>query len=97
MGDKWEISKWWFWLIGMLLVSAIVIGITRPISMRVEREVMVQSHQYKEGMAERVAVLQATLSEIDSQLMNPNFDEQTKAGLQNQRSAINAQLIAARR
>lgn len=96
MNEKWEATKWVFWGIAILILLTVIGWAMRPISMRVDREVMVQSHQYKEGMAERVAVLQATITEIDIRL-SMGLDEKARKGLEAQRSIINAQLIAARR
>lgn len=96
MNEKWEATKWVFWGIAIMILLTVIGWIAMPISKRVEREVLVQSHQYREGMAERVAVLQATLTEIDAKLAM-GLDEEIRVGLEAQRSAINAQLIAARR
>jgi len=96
MNEKWEVTKWVFWGVAILILITVIGWAMKPISMRVEKEVLVQSHQYKEGMAERVAVLQATLTEIDATLAM-GLDEEIRVGLDAQRSAINAQLIAARR
>lgn len=96
MSEKWMLVKSFALIVLALLILTGVGFCTRIVGMRVEREVMVQSHQYKEGMAERVAVLQANLAEIDARLLTVQ-DPNLRAGLEAQRSAINAQLIAARR
>lgn len=96
MNEKWEVTKWAAVIVAIVLVVVVIGFALRPVSMRVEREVLVQSHQYKEGMADRVAVLQATISQIDIQLTT-ELDEQTRRNLINQRAVINVQLNAARR
>lgn len=96
MNEKWEATKWVLWGIGVLLVITIIGYALMPISKRVEREVLIQSHQYKEGMADRIAVLQASLAEIDARLTG-GVDEQTRKNLEVQRATINVQLNAARR
>jgi hypothetical protein len=96
MGEKWELSKWWFWGIAMVVVAAIVIGIGMPISKRVEREVLVQSHQYKEGMADRAAVLSASLAEVERRIMAAS-DPNMKAGLEDQASVLRIQINSMRR
>ena len=96
MGEKWELSKWWFWCIAMVVIAVIVIGIGMPISKRVEREVLVQSHQYKEGMADRAEVLSASLAEVERRIMTES-DPNMRIGLENQASTLRIQLNATRR
>lgn len=96
MNEKWEATKWVFWGIAILVLLTVVGWAMRPVSMRVEREVLVQSHQYKEGMADRAAVLGASLGEVENRLMTVT-DPDIKAGLENQASAIRIQINAIRR
>lgn len=57
----------------------------------VDRAVMKTSFQYKEGMEQRAAILQASINEIDIRLQgNP----ENRQDLQNQRSILVAQLKA---
>ncbi len=97
MNEKWEATKWVFWIIGIVLLLTVIGYALMPISKRVEREVLIQSHQYKEGMADRVATLQAVLAGIDNRLASGNIDEQMRTGLEAQRATIIVQLTAARR
>ena len=55
MNEKWEVTKWAALVLGIVLVVIAIGFVLRPVSMRVEREVLVQSHQYKEGMADRAS------------------------------------------
>lgn len=96
MNEKWEATKWVFWLGAILLFFTVIGWVLMPINKRIEREVLVQSHQYKQGMNERVAMFQASLDEIDTRL-RMQLDPQMRSGLEAQRSVINAQLNAARR
>lgn len=90
-----ESTKWAFWAIAVLVALTIVGWALRPISMRVEREVMVQSHQYIEGKAERIAILEANLAEVEARLVSATGD--SRASLEAQRSALFAQIGAAKR
>lgn len=96
MNEKWEATKWVFWFIGVMLLVTLVGYVLWPLSKRVEREVLINSHQYIEGMQDRAAILQASLAEIDARLATVH-DEQLRENLLNQRSAIQAQLVAIRR
>lgn len=86
-------------IIGIFLLGAVGVGfkyVFAPIEKRIERKVLVESHQYKEGMADRAAVLRAALAEIDARL-TMGVDEETRKNLVMQRSVINVQLNAMRR
>lgn len=99
-GEMKEATKWSFWCIGIMIIAVLVFGgiglIKKPLSARIDREVAVNSHQYKEGMAERTAVLSANIAEINIMLAE-NPDEETKKALKSQRSVLSVQLKAARR
>ncbi len=101
MKEKWEITKW-FIFGGVLLLIVIAIGwALMPVGKMVERKVLVESHQYKEGMADRAATLRASLAEIDSRLAymvaTETEDTQLRGDLEAQRATINVQLNAIRR
>lgn len=58
-----------------------------PAKMAIERQVMKQSFQYKEGMAQRAAILEANIIEVENQLrMDP-----TNQGLEGQLRTLKAQ------
>lgn len=65
--------------------------ITKPASMAVDRIVQKNSFQYREGMEQRGAILQANIVEIDA-LIQQYPDRRNE--LQSQRSIISAQLNA---
>ncbi len=88
--------KWVAFVIAVMLLLTAIGYVLMPVSKMVERKVLVESHQYKEGMADRRATLEASLAEIDSRLAR-GVDEQTRNDLEAQRSTINVQLNSMRR
>ena len=91
-----EIMKYVFLAIAIGVLITIIMLAFKPVNVAVERAVMVNSHQYKEGMAERASVLSASLAEVENRIMTAS-DQSIKAGLENQASAIRIQLNAIRR
>lgn len=93
-------ARWTIWqtlptiLIVVILVGAVGFG-ARSCgligSTVVERVVFENSFQYKEGMAQRGAIMEANIAEIDM-LLSQNPENRTD--LINQRSVLNAQLRA---
>lgn len=83
----------WF-LICVLLIGGTFTAIsylTRPASMAVDRIVQKQSFQYKEGMAQRGAILEANIIEID--MMLAQYPERREE-LMGQKRYLTAQLRA---
>lgn len=83
------------WVTVCLLAVVVLFGgvnlIMKPASMAVDRIVMKTSFQYKEGMEQRAAILQASITELDIKLRsNPT----NKQDLDNQRLILSAQLRA---
>ena len=78
----------------VILIVALFGGlrlITKPASMAVDRIVMKQSFQYREGMEQRGAILQANITEIDIMLQqNP----ENRQDLIDQKMILNSQLKA---
>lgn len=64
---------------------------TMPAKKVVERQVLVNSHQYIEGMEQRAAILRANIAEIDAML---SLDPENKDELLSQKRALRAQLNA---
>lgn len=84
--------KWFF--IFIVLIGGLFTGlshVTRPMSVVVDRLVTKQSFQYKEGMEQRAAILQATLAEIDLLLQS---NPENREDLIKQKMIISAQLKA---
>lgn len=86
------------WFIVLIIVFCIGGGIffffdqaSKPINTAVDRIVMKNSFQYKEGMEQRAAILEASITEIDLALQgNPD----NRSDLINQKRVLNAQLRA---
>ena len=79
-----------------LVVIAVIVVITYalwPVSKMVERQVLVQSHQYIEGRKAQGAIWEANLAEVDAMLSTGQGD---KDSLLAQKRAITAQLRAIR-
>ncbi len=88
-------TKQYLRIIGLTALAIVVFSgisfVLRPMDKMVERKVMVNSHQYIEGMEQRARVLQAGIDEIDALLMtNP----ENRKDLEAQRRALSAQLKA---
>lgn len=83
------------WVAIFTACLAVIFGgmnlIMKPASTAVDRVVMKTSHQYKEGMEQRAATLQASLIELDI-LLNQNPED--RKGLLNQKRILSAQLRA---
>lgn len=91
-----DATKWVLWGALILVVLVGVNFALRPLDMFVDRQVMVNSHQYQEGRAERLATLEAGLAEVEARLRNEK-DQTVRGNLEAQKSALNAQIKAARR
>lgn len=91
-----EASKWVVWLIIVMVVVTLIGWALRPVEMAVERKVFINSHQYQEGKAERAAILEASLAEINSRLTRCT-DAGLRSELETQKSVLNVQLAATRR
>ena len=91
-----ETAKWVLFWICVMLVLCFIGMILRPFNMFVDRQVVVNSHQYIEGREERVAILEANRDEVDA-LLRKETDPTVRGNLEAQRSALNAQIKAARR
>lgn len=66
------------------------------LSKKVERAVLVNSHQYIEGMQQRGAIMAANLAEAQARLA-AEVDPEIKRSLQTQVSVLKAQLSAIQR
>ena len=96
MSEMKEATKWVLWAITICVFITVIGWVMKPVDMAVERAVLVNSHQYKEGMADRASVLGASIAEVESRLMTTS-DPTTRKGLENQASALRIQLNAIRR
>jgi len=83
------------WLAAGVIALVVLFGgislFTKPASMAVDRLVMKHSFQYKEGMEQRGAILEANIAELDIALQgNP----ENRQDLINQKRILSAQLRA---
>jgi len=78
-------------VVAFVLLSGGVAIVTKPTNMAVERVVMKQSFQYKEGMQQRAAILEANIIEVDSMIQQ--FPDRRNQ-LQAQKRVLTAQLRA---
>ena len=100
MGEKLEVGGWWIWLTFLLIISVAAFMGLRAAGMIggvwLERKVFEQSYQKQAGDRERLATFQAQLAEIDARLAG-ELDDQTRASLHAQRSALNIQIQTVKR
>jgi len=97
--EKTYLAGWWMWILGLLVVSAVIISILSYAGMFgrtvVERKIFENSFQYSEARKTEVATFKAQLAEID-RLLSSDIDTQTRARLEAQASALRVQLQTAR-
>lgn len=86
------------WIVICIIVLSLIGGFlyiqkqaAKPIDTAIDRMVMKNSFQYKEGMEQRAAILEASILEIDI-LLQGNPDNRND--LINQKRVLNAQLKA---
>ena len=83
------------WVVIFVILITVLIGglnlFMKPASMAVDRIVMKNSFQYKEGMEQRAAILQANISEVDILLQS---NPENRDALLSQKRILNVQLKA---
>lgn len=93
MGEKIDFATWWFFTLGLLIISGLVfvslnyLGIIGETI--VERKVFENSYQKHEADKTAKTTYRAQLSSLRARLNNPNIDEKTKNEIQAQINAIN--------
>lgn len=97
---KTSYAKWWILTLVLIVFSTAMLAFTGAIgsifSKRVEREVLVTSHQYREARSSEMVTYEAQLAELRGQLNRKDLTESDKARIQGQVSSINILLSAAR-
>jgi hypothetical protein len=83
------------WIAFFAIAITVIFGglnlFMKPANMAVDRMVMKHSFQYKEGMEQRAAILEANISELDIMLQqNP----ENRQDIVNQKRILSAQLKA---
>lgn len=102
--DRTETMKWWALGLALLVVTLGVLGVTgalggavsRWFGVKVERAVLVESHQYKEARNTEIATYEAQLAELRGQLGRPDLSEADRARIDGQITSINIMLTSAR-
>jgi hypothetical protein len=101
-----RVAKWTFWrVLGMLVIVVVVLGgvgfamnslgvFGRTV---VERKVFENSYQRTEALKSQIANDEAVLAEIETQLMNPKLDENTRHNLEAQARAARIRIKTAKR
>jgi len=96
--DKRVVRGWWFFILFMVVLTIPVMSGLKYLGIIgttvVERVVFEQSFQYKEGMAQRAAILEANIAEIDMLMATGQGNPEQ---LQAQKSVLRVQLNAIRR
>ena len=97
--EKKYFGGWWVWVLFLSIITlAILFAFSSGalfLGKKVERAVLVNSHQYIEGMEQRGAIMQANLAEAQARLAAES-DPEVKANIQSQISVLKAQLSAIR-
>lgn len=98
--EKKDLAGWWLWVLLLIVVSSVVLGVTgafgRVFGVAVEREVLVNSHQYAEARSSEIATYEAQLAELRGQLNRGDLTESDRARINGQISGINILLQSAR-
>lgn len=98
--EKKYLASWWFWALGLIALTAIVLTILSYAGVFtgtiVERVVFENSFQYQEARQTELATWQAQLAEIESKLADPALDAATRSNLEAQKSALEVRIRVAR-
>lgn len=100
MGEKAELTSWWAWGLGLLLLTAIAFGVLNALGLvggtYVERKVFEQSYQRSEAKAAQATTYRAQLAEIEAQLARTDITSNTRRLLEAQAASIRVQLAGAK-
>ena len=80
-------------VVGLALLAGAISLVSRPAEVIVDRVVFENSFQYKKGMEQRGAILEANLIEVEEQIRNASSVEE-REGLLSQKRVFEAQLRA---
>ena len=87
--DKKDLGKWWVWILLLILITVGVFAALKPAGMWWERQVMLQSHQYKEARATENMTFKVQLAEIEQRLIT-EIDESIRNNLLAQQAMLRA-------
>lgn len=93
--DKREVGGWWIWILFLVIITIGIFAVFKPMGMWWEREVMLESHQYKEGRATEMATFKAQLVAVDMMLATES-DPTVRANLNRQKMMLTQQMSISR-
>lgn len=93
--EKKYFASWWFWCLGLLVMTSIIVFGLKAVGVFGERVIFEQSYQYKESRKSEIATYNAQLAEIERKLLG-QLDDNTRNNLEAQASAIRIQLQIAK-
>lgn len=100
MSEKKEFLKWTLVVVVAFVIVVIVGTVTgafgRWFGMRVERAVMVESHQYREARSSELATYEAQLAELEGRLAREDLSASQIAEINAQIRSINVLMRSAR-
>jgi hypothetical protein len=98
---KSRVARWWIFGLVLMVLTATVLAILNAggliFQTEVERRTFERSYQYRAGQQQQNAIMQAQLTEIEQQLLDPKLDPQTRHQLRAQAAAIRVRLNASTR
>ena len=89
--DKREFGAWWLWIVMLLVFTTGIFTLFKPVGMWFERQVHLESHQYKETRATEQAHFKAELIAIDMMLQTED-DVDTRNILKRQKMMLIQQM-----
>lgn len=78
---KTSIAKWVLFFALLIGGATTLTYVFMPAKMAIERQVIINSHQYKEGMQQRANILQANIEEVKVMIAQDPTNEQLKGQL----------------
>ena len=93
--DKREFGGWWIWVLFLVMITIGIFAVFKPAGMWWEREVMLESHQYKEARATEMATFKAQLVAVDMMLATES-DPTVRADLKRQKMMLTQQMSISR-
>jgi len=89
--DKREVGGWWIWILFLVVITIGIFAVFKPMGMWWEREVMLESHQYKEARATEMATFKAQIVAIDM-MLGQESDPTVRANLTRQKMMLTQQM-----
>ena len=96
MSEKTLVAGWVFWVFFLVLIMVSITTVFKPFGMWWDRQVQLESHQYKEARATENAIFKSQLVAVQSKLQDPNISEQMRNNLKRQESMLVQQMYISR-